>query len=85
VLLIVVGLILLVALINFAGNKLADAEKSDARNGRSGMTESQNRGWQWADKGKVRSAIQCEELSDPGEKSGCEAYVIFASVHNATP
>lgn len=85
VLLIVVGLILLVALINYTGDKLADAEKSDGKNELSGMTESQNRGWKWADKGKVKSAIQCEELRDPNEKSGCEAYVIFVSAHNATP
>jgi hypothetical protein len=49
------------------------------------MTESQNRGWKWAEKGKVTSAVQCEELTDLDEKSGCEAYLIFVSAHNATP
>ena len=85
VLLIVVGLSLCVALIDYTGGKLADAERNNARDERSDMSESQNRGWTWAEKGRVRSAVQCEELKDPDEKSGCEAYVIFVSAHNATP
>ncbi|MEX1993493.1 MAG: hypothetical protein WD929_02435 [Steroidobacteraceae bacterium] len=83
--LIVVGLILLLALINFAGGKLGDAEKSNTGDERNAMAESQNRGWKWAERGKVKSAVQCAELSDSNEKSGCEAYVIFVSAHDAIP
>src|SRR5688572_5889239 len=84
VLLIVVGLVLLGALLNYTGDNLPDAEKRNANNESSGMTESQNRGWKWAEKGRVKTAVQCEELKDPDERSGCEAYVIFVSAQNAT-
>ncbi len=33
----------------------------------------------------TKKGVRSEELRDPNEKSGCEAYVSFVCAHNATP
>ena len=84
VLLIIVGLVLLGALASYMRNNSAGAGKNYDAGELGGQTERQNRGWKWAERVRVNSAVQCEELEDSDEKSGCEAYVIFVSAQSAT-
>lgn len=74
VLKIIAGMVLSGLLASCSGD---NSEPSEA-------SASSNKGWKWAEKARVKSAVQCEELEDPNERSGCEAYVIFVSAQNAT-
>jgi hypothetical protein len=78
--LVVVALALLGSVLSCTEDKRAGAENSDL----SAIAEKHDKGWKWAEKGKIKLAVQCQELKDPKEREGCEAYVMFVSAQSAT-
>lgn len=83
-LVIVMWLIVLGALSGCSRDNATSTEANSGNGGIPEMTEKHNSGWRWAERGKVKTATQCQELEDLDERDGCEAYVIFVSAQNAT-